>query len=62
MAKFLTIRQAAKTGNTPSEHYLRLMLKQGRLPHIKSGNRVLINMDALFTQLDTESRGEKDDD
>ena len=53
--KFLTIRKAAATG-IMSEHYLRQLVAQGKCPGIKSGNRFLINIEALAEQLDAESR------
>ena len=53
--KFLTIRQTAATG-VMSEYYLRLLVAQGKCPGVYSGNRFLINVDALTEQLDTESR------
>ena len=48
--RFMTIRQTAKTGIL-SEYCLRLMEKQGKLPCIYSGNKCLINFDALLSQL-----------
>ena len=55
MPKFMTINEVARSGLI-SEHYLRLMLKRGELPHIKSGTRVLINVPALIEKLDAMSR------
>lgn len=55
MATFKTIRQAAAMG-LMTEHYLRLLVAQGRCPGIRSGNRFLINVDALAELLDAESR------
>lgn len=52
--KFLTIRQTAAT-RILSEHHLRLLEKQGRLPGIRSGNRFLVNVPLLLEQLDQES-------
>lgn len=52
--KFLTIRQAAAIGIL-SEHHLRLLEKQGRLPGIRAGNRFLVNVPILVEQLDRES-------
>lgn len=52
--KFLTIRQTAATGIL-SEHHLRLLEKQGRLPGIRSGNRFLLNVPILVELLDRES-------
>ncbi len=55
MATFRTIRQTAALG-IMSEHYLRLMVAEGRCPGIRTGNRFLINLEALAEQLDKESR------
>lgn len=53
--KFLTIRKTEAAG-IMSEHYLRLLVAQGKCPGIKSGNRFLINVEALAEQLEAESR------
>ncbi len=58
MPQFKTIRQTAATG-IMTEHYLRLLVAQGRCPGIYSGNRFLVNVDALAEQLDAESRQQK---
>ena len=52
---FPTIRQAAKRGPL-SEHYLRLMQKQGRLPGFYCGNHYRVNYAALLELLQTESK------
>lgn len=52
--KFLTIRQTAATGIL-SEHHLRLLEKQGKLPGIYSGNRFKVNVGLLVDQLNRES-------
>ena len=46
----MTIREIAKTGLL-SEHALRLLLKEGKLPVIYVGNKALINYDKLCEQL-----------
>lgn len=46
----MTIRQIAKTGLL-SEHALRKMLKEGKLPAIYIGKKALINYDKLVEQL-----------
>lgn len=51
---FFTIRQVASMGVLP-EHCLRRLSKEGILPSIKTGNRVLINLDQLLRQLDDGS-------
>ena len=55
MPQFLTIRETAKTGIL-SEHSLRLMQKQGKIPHIMCGKKCLINYPLLLEQLTDESR------
>lgn len=58
MPQFKTIRQTAALGFI-SEHYLRLLVAQEMCPGIYSGNRFLVNVDALLEQLDAESRQRK---
>lgn len=55
MATFKTIRQAAATGIL-TEHRLRLMVAEGTCPGIRTGNRFMVNLDALAEMLDRESR------
>jgi len=55
MATFRTIRQTAALG-IMSEHYIRLLVAEGRCPGIRTGNRFLVNVEALAEQLDAESR------
>jgi len=55
MPTFKTIRQTAALGFM-TEHYLRLMVAEGRCPGIRVGNRFMVNVEALAEQLDTESR------
>ena len=52
--KFCSIRQAAAAGIL-TEHHLRMLLAQGRLPGIYAGTRFRINMRLLAEQLDRES-------
>ena len=52
---FLTIRQTARLGIV-SEYYLRRLEKSGKLPCIYSGNRILVNVKALITQLEEVSK------
>lgn len=54
MTEFKTIRQTAATGML-TEHRLRLMQKQGKVPGIQVGNRFLVNVNALEMQLNRES-------
>ena len=51
---FLTIRQTAAIG-VLSEHHLRMMEKQGRLPGIRTGKTFRVNFEMLIAQLDQES-------
>ena len=53
-SEFRSIRQVAAAG-VLSEHHLRLLLAQGKLPGIYSGNRFKVNMRLLAEQLDKES-------
>ena len=55
MPQFLTIRETAKTGIL-SEHSLRLMQKQGKIPHIMCGTKCLINYPLLVEMLTEESK------
>ena len=57
--QMMTIREIAKTGLL-SEHALRLLLKEGKLPAIYVGNNALINYDRLRAELqnlDTDIAG-----
>lgn len=55
MPNFKTVRQTAALGYL-TEHHLRLLIAQGRCPGIRSGNRFMVNVDALAEMLDAESR------
>lgn len=55
MPIFKTVRQTAATGIL-SEHRLRLMVAEGICPGIQTGNRFLINVEALAEMLDRMSR------
>ena len=46
--KLVTIRQAAELIVGLSEHHIRRLVKENQLPHIKSGNRVLIDEQAIY--------------
>lgn len=54
--KMMTIREIAKTGLL-SEHALRLLLKEGKLPAIYIGNKALVNYDKLRTELQNLDTG-----
>ena len=60
MPNFRTIRQTAATGIL-TEHRLRIMVAEGTCPGIRTGNRFLVNLDALAETLDRESRKGKED-
>lgn len=60
MTNFKTIRQTAATGIL-TEHHLRRMVAAGECPGIHSGNRFLVNVNALAEKLDAESRREKEE-
>lgn len=48
--QMLTIRETAKTGILP-ETALRRLAAEDRLPALKVGNRLLVNLDLLIEQL-----------
>ena len=48
--RIMTIRQIAQTGFLP-EHTLRKLVKTGRIPAIKVGNRSLINFDKMLNTM-----------
>lgn len=47
---FLSIKEVVKTTGL-SEYYLRQNIKAGKIPYIKSGNKILINMPRLSATL-----------
>ena len=49
-----TIRQAARRGPL-SEHYLRMLQKQGKLPGFYCGSHYRINYAQLLSQLEAQS-------
>ena len=55
MPTFKTIRQTAALGVLP-EHRIRLLVAQGKCPGIYTGNRFMVNVDALTDFLDKQSR------
>ena len=52
--RFMSIREVARTGLI-SEHHLRMMEKQGRLPGIYAGKKKLVNVPQLVAFLNEES-------
>ena len=55
MSEYKTIRQTAATGILP-EHWIRLMVAEGKCPGFITGNRFMVNVTALAELLDKESR------
>lgn len=55
MPTFRTIRQVAALGFL-SENHLRELVAKGKCPGIRTGNRFMVNVDALGEYLDAESR------
>lgn len=53
---FKTIRETAREGIL-SEHSLRLMCAQGKLPGFYVGRRYMVNVDALVAQLSSMQGG-----
>lgn len=56
LPRMRTIREVARTGIL-SEHCLRQLEKQGKLPCFYAGNKCLINLDRLIEQLNTLEGG-----
>ena len=56
--EYMTIRQAAAIPGMPSEYYLRIRHKQGKLPGFYTGNRFLVNVSLLSEMLKTEAAKE----
>lgn len=51
---FQPIKDAVKITGL-SEWYMRQALKNGTLPHIRTGNKVLVNVPRLLAELDAQS-------
>ena len=51
---FQPIKQAVKTTGL-SEWFLRQALKNGTLPHVRTGSKVLVNVPRLLAELDEQS-------
>ena len=49
--KFITIREAVEQYKGLSEYYFRNLIENGKLPYLKSGNRILIEVAELETFL-----------
>ena len=55
MKQFMGIKEAvAATGL--SEYYLRNQIRDNKIPYIKSGIKILINMPQLIEQLNADSK------
>ena len=52
---YLTIRQVAATGIL-SEHAIRIMEKQGKIPCLKIGKKTMINFPLFLETLNCESK------
>ena len=52
---FKTIRQTARTGII-SENRLRVLVAQGKIPGVYSGNRFMVNYDQLVELLNEQSK------
>lgn len=48
---FLPIKEAAKITGL-SEYYFRQNIKAGKIPHLREGNKIFVNMPRLFEMLD----------
>lgn len=48
---FLSIKEAAKITGL-SEYYFRQNIKVGKIPHLREGNKIFVNMPRLFEMLD----------
>lgn len=54
---FMNLTDACKASGC-SVYYLRQGCRAGRIPHIKSGAKFLVNVPALLEMLDAESRNQ----
>ena len=53
---YQTIKDTVKTTGL-SEYYLRKLLKAGKLPHIKNGAKIFVNVPRLLDFLESEGEG-----
>lgn len=51
---FQSIKEAVKVTGL-SEYYLRQNLKAGKIPHIRNGNKIYINMPRLLAELEKQT-------
>lgn len=52
---YVSIRKLAATGLI-NEHAIRVLVKQGKIPYIKSGNKVLLCPDVVKSSLEALSK------
>ena len=57
-AQYQTIKNAA-TITGLSQLYIRTGCRNGTIPHLRCGNRYMVNVDAMRRELDEESRKTK---
>lgn len=57
---FLSIRKCVPITGL-SERYLRELLRSGELPHIRTGNRVLVNVRQLLEMMDRKTTTKEKD-
>ena len=55
---YMTIKDTS-TAIGISQHLIRRLCKEGRCPHIRSGNKYMVNVPALLEKLDEQSREAK---
>ena len=56
MKKFLSINEVCKESGL-SQHFVRQLIKDNKIPHISSGNKILVNYDIASQVLDDMSIG-----
>ena len=56
--QYMSIRETARETGL-SEYYIRTKVKNNEIPHLKSGNKVLIDLEALKRQNEKEYSSEK---
>lgn len=55
---YMTIKDTS-TATGLSQYLIRRLCKEGRCPHIRSGEKYLVNVEALLEKLDEQSRETK---
>ncbi len=51
--------RAADPDSAVTAHYIRRLVREGKIPYLMDGTRVLINVKALITYLDVSNKGER---